>query len=133
MRALTLRQPWAWAVFHAGKNIENRSWRPSSLPETIAIHAGLGLDDLENLPSGVRRPRRDQLLHGLILGVVDIVRVVEASRSRWFHGPLGWVIENPRILTTPVECTGALGLWTVPAGVQRRMRRKLRSPEETPC
>lgn len=24
MRALTIRQPWAWAVIHAGKTVENR-------------------------------------------------------------------------------------------------------------
>ena len=27
MRALTVRQPAAWAIFHAGKDIENRSWQ----------------------------------------------------------------------------------------------------------
>ncbi len=29
VRALTLRAPWAWAVLHAGKRVENRSrpWR----------------------------------------------------------------------------------------------------------
>ena len=26
MKALSLRQPWAWAVVHAGKSIENRRW-----------------------------------------------------------------------------------------------------------
>lgn len=25
-RCLTLRQPWAWAVCHAGKDVENRGW-----------------------------------------------------------------------------------------------------------
>ena len=25
MRALTLRQPWSWAVAHAGKRVENRT------------------------------------------------------------------------------------------------------------
>lgn len=41
MKAITLRAPWAWAVAHAGKDIENRSTRcPSLLGERIAIHAG---------------------------------------------------------------------------------------------
>jgi hypothetical protein len=25
MRALTVRQPWAWAIVHGGKDIENRT------------------------------------------------------------------------------------------------------------
>ena len=27
MKALSIRQPWAWAILHAGKDIENRDWR----------------------------------------------------------------------------------------------------------
>ena len=26
MKALSLRQPFAWAVIHGGKDVENRSW-----------------------------------------------------------------------------------------------------------
>lgn len=26
MKALSVRQPWVWAIFHAGKDIENRDW-----------------------------------------------------------------------------------------------------------
>lgn len=29
MKGLSLRQPWAWAVVHAGKTIENRRWNTS--------------------------------------------------------------------------------------------------------
>ncbi|WP_374374415.1 ASCH domain-containing protein [Dongia sp.] len=28
MKALSVRQPWAWAIMHAGKTIENRDWGP---------------------------------------------------------------------------------------------------------
>jgi len=27
MKAITIKQPWAWAIVFAGKDIENRSWR----------------------------------------------------------------------------------------------------------
>jgi hypothetical protein len=40
MRALTVRQPWAWAIFCAGKDIENRSWKNRHTMGTIAIHQG---------------------------------------------------------------------------------------------
>jgi hypothetical protein len=29
VKGLSLRQPWAWAVVHAGKTIENRRWNTS--------------------------------------------------------------------------------------------------------
>lgn len=41
MKALTLTAAWAWAVAHAGKDVENRKTRcPSILGKRIAIHAG---------------------------------------------------------------------------------------------
>jgi hypothetical protein len=46
MKALTLWQPWSWAIAHAGKRIENRTWRPLGcvINQQIAIHAGKQLD-----------------------------------------------------------------------------------------
>jgi hypothetical protein len=29
MKALSIRQPWAWAILFAGKDVENRDWRDS--------------------------------------------------------------------------------------------------------
>ena len=26
MKAVSVHQPWAWAILHAGKNVENRTW-----------------------------------------------------------------------------------------------------------
>lgn len=48
-RALTVKQPWAWAICHAGKDVENRSHPfPSTvpLPATVMLHAGQGEADL---------------------------------------------------------------------------------------
>lgn len=41
MRAITVRQPWAWAIIHGGKNVENRSRNiAGSYRGPVAIHAG---------------------------------------------------------------------------------------------
>ena len=39
-RALTVHAPWAWAIIHGGKDIENRSWCPPKwmLDQRIWIH-----------------------------------------------------------------------------------------------
>lgn len=45
-RALTIWEPWASAIVHGDKRIENRTWRPprTILDEVIAIHAGKTFD-----------------------------------------------------------------------------------------
>jgi hypothetical protein len=43
MRALTVKQPWAWAILHAGKDIENRGWR-THYKGPLVIHS----DDFAN-------------------------------------------------------------------------------------
>ena len=45
MRALTVRQPWAWAIIHGGKDVENRTRNlTGSYRGPVAIHAGLQVD-----------------------------------------------------------------------------------------
>lgn len=38
MKALSIRQPWAWAILNADKDIENRDWR-TNFRGRIAVHA----------------------------------------------------------------------------------------------
>lgn len=45
MKALSIRQPWAYAILNFGKRIENREWRAaprSMLGQTFLIHAAKG-------------------------------------------------------------------------------------------
>jgi len=45
MRVLTVRQPWAWAIVHGGKDIENRTRNlAGTYRGPVAIHAGRELD-----------------------------------------------------------------------------------------
>lgn len=39
MKAITVKQPWAWAIAHGGKTVENRS-RGTAYRGPLAIHAG---------------------------------------------------------------------------------------------
>lgn len=42
MRIITVRQPWAWALIHGGKDVENRTRNiAGSYRGPIAIHVGL--------------------------------------------------------------------------------------------
>jgi hypothetical protein len=43
VKALTVRQPWAWATIYAGKDVENRRWR-TTYRGPLLIHAGKNAD-----------------------------------------------------------------------------------------
>lgn len=90
MRALTVRQPAAWAIIHAGKDVENRTRSLGPYRGPVAIVAGREILD-EDHPfwehplyrAAVSRETawvRDRLdVRGAILGVVDLVDVHSAS------------------------------------------------------
>jgi hypothetical protein len=123
MKALTVRQPWAWAILHAGKDIENRTWRTKHRG-TLAIHASLSRAGHWTLPDRVIPPTN--LERGAILGIVVVVDVVDRSTSDWFLGPFGWALADPYPLSQAVPCRGGLGLWTVPTDIEDLIRRTLR-------
>ena len=44
LRVLTVRQPWAWAIVHGQKDVENRVRSLGPYRGPVAIHASLALD-----------------------------------------------------------------------------------------
>lgn len=127
-RALSVRQPWAWAIVAGHKVIENRSLgaiRSGNMTTgSICIHAATGLKRDEfhwghwRLDRhGVACPRPETLPRGAIIGTVEVVDIVDTSDSPWFGGPMGLVLENPQPLD-PIPCPGALGYFHWRAGGQ---------------
>lgn len=134
MRILTVRQPWAWAIIHGGKDIENRSRSLGPYRGPVAIHAGLRYADdwqsdvlatlMNGHPGVYDEPQPWRANAGEIIGVVDLV---DAHRPQWDHtcsghdgacsswGEVeGWphhlVLANPRALDEPIPWKGGLGL-----------------------
>lgn len=122
--ALSVRQPWAWAIVHAGKDIENRSWRQPNpglkFRGPVCIHAATGMtrDEFESAIEDIdyastvvdRLPQARELVRGAIIGVVDVVDVIRTSDSRWWCGPVGLVLANPRPID-PIPSKGQLGFF----------------------
>ncbi|MEM0898441.1 MAG: hypothetical protein AAGI92_00640 [Pseudomonadota bacterium] len=117
--ALSVRQPWAWAIIHGGKTIENRTRGAIKAGgmdcRKICIYAdgGMKRDEYEwghwrLLKHGVRCPRPDALVRSAIVGTVDVVDVITKSDSEWFGGQAGLVLENPEAVE-PIPAVGALG------------------------
>lgn len=123
--ALSVRQPWAWAIIHAGKDIENRTWQAVNhglqKRGRIAVHAAKGMtrdeyDDAHGFMRqmiGVECPSPANLLRGGIIGSVEVIDVVKESKSPWFFGPRGLVLREPRACEF-IPAVGALGYfqWT---------------------
>lgn len=127
-KAISIRQPWAWAIIHAGKDIENRDWA-TKFRGPVCIHAAKGMTKDEYIHAnraiqgavgavdqtwldrwlGVT-PAPYKLDHGGIIGVADIVDCVDVSNSKWFFGRFGFVIRNARPVSfIPVK--GSLGFF----------------------
>lgn len=114
MKALTVRQPWAGAIAHQTKRVENRTWKLPAKHEgaRILIHAGA-------------RPDRDAQVCGDHLDVYSAIVAVatitgchydngnQVCCSYWAQpGLYHWTLADVIALPEPVPAKGALGFWT---------------------
>lgn len=133
--ALSVRQPWAWAIIYGGKTIENRGhvaiWKGKMKPRRIAIHASKGMTRDEYVSAydfmrgiGVMCPPAGALYRGAIIGSVEVVDIVTKSVSPWFFGPRGLVLRDPVALDVPKPCSGALGFfeWKESGEIERPLK-----------
>lgn len=129
-KALTVRNPWAWAIINAGKDVENRSWQTEYRGQ-VFIHAGLAEPterDLTNqliseaLANAADNNIDTRFRPGYALGTVDLHSIHHATDckaqantmcSDWAHpGQYHWVLTNPRPLACPFPEVGKQGLWS---------------------
>lgn len=123
--ALSVRQPWAWALLFAGKDIENRTgrwWSTVRIPaEPILLHASAGGTQAEHEEAaafirgvtGKGVPALGDLPRGALVGQCRLERRVFESASPWFMGGVGLRVIDAAT-RPPVPCLGALGFFRVP-------------------
>ena len=135
VKAISIRQPWAWAIINAGKDIENRSW-PTKFRGPVCIHASKGMtgrewDDAMDfidrtfpvpIASEIGRRtsafRSNEAKRGGIIGTAEIVDCVDASDSPWFFGRYGFVLRNVKPASfIPVK--GLLGFFDWRESIER--------------
>ncbi|MDX3971140.1 MAG: hypothetical protein QHD01_31730 [Bradyrhizobium sp.] len=135
LRALSVRQPWAWAIIHAGKDIENRGhvaiWKGGMKPgRRIAIHASKGMTRDEYVGAydfmrsiGVVCPPAGALIRGAVIGTVEVIDIVTRSSSPWFFGPRGLVLRDPEPCE-PIAASGQLGffVWSAGGAIEQPMK-----------
>jgi len=115
MRALTIRQPYALLIVDGIKPIENRTWS-TNYRGPLLIHAASKLHDhsvaqIEHRYEIAIDTRRLQF--GGIIGRVELIDVVTDHPSKWFDGPFGFVLSEPRPLTFKAM-RGFQGFFDVP-------------------
>lgn len=119
MKALSLKQPMAWAIFH-GKDVENRKWK-TNYRGHILIHASNNwdwnhhkwlLDNEDKL--GILVPARSLFVKQAFLGMITIIDCVEHHASPWFFGPYGFVLTDPVEFEEPIPYPGSQGFFEVP-------------------
>jgi hypothetical protein len=116
MKAISIRQPWAWLIVHGHKDIENRTWRTKHRGP-ILIHASKTVDwEAVELvreilaEEGIDFPDDDALETGGIVGQAKILDCVSESDSEWFDGPYGFVI-GPAEPMLFIPCQGRPGVF----------------------
>lgn len=119
MKCISIKQPWAWLIFH-GKEVENRTWKhPHRGP--LLIHAGKAFDwegydwvrlNASSLISLL--PKYSEIKKGYIIGRVNMIDCVTSHPSPYFFGPYGFLFADPVEFREPIPYKGKLGLFEVP-------------------
>jgi len=142
--ALSLRQPWLWAVLELDKDVENRRWN-TRYRGPVWLHAALGCTKAEIVsalawmtesrlmnPSDERWPGLEHVERGGVCGVADIYDVVlpthreplgaidRGAPARPWHmrEQYGLLLRNVRRVEL-VPCRGALGMFRLPPDVEQ--------------
>jgi hypothetical protein len=133
LKALSVRQPWAWFIVHRAKDIENRDWRDNNpglrFRGPVLIHASSwwqqdeAEEEFEFCMETVRRHgihladeptlAAIKAQRGGIVGQATITAAVPHHASPWFFGKWGLVLAEQKVLPFQA-CKGALGFFNPP-------------------
>jgi hypothetical protein len=114
LRAITVRQPWAWAIVMGYKDVENRR-RPTDKRGPLLIHAAQLMDPkgfqfLWELGLHTKLPR--DLPQGALVGEVRLVDCRYGYKSDWsVPGNWQWIFASPKEFKSPLWCQGAQGFF----------------------
>ena len=126
MKAISIRQPWAWLIVNGYKDIENRTWN-TKYRGPVLIHASKGMTRhqyllvnaiCESMPSSHRitLPPFEQLERGGIVGYAYITGTTSDSYSPWFFGPVGFQLTGAKPLPF-LPMKGRLGFFETGYGM----------------
>lgn len=141
MKALSIRQPWIWAILAGGMDVINRPRNVVGAHRgPLLLHVGKQLADQDafarvselsddRMPTlGAPGGRPELHSESAIVGIINVAGVHQATSCRGrcspWSDPTGWHIRlhDPRILRRAVQCFGKPDLFTPPADVLAEVR-----------
>lgn len=136
MKCISIQQPWASLIAHGIKDVENRTSKMLVPPQHVLIHVGAKMrtpELLNELPLCYEIPvefaeqigafdRNAPLAKSAIIGYVDVIDIVEDSKSTWAQYALQgekplyhYVLANAKLFKQPIpNIKGRLGVWDIP-------------------
>lgn len=116
MKALSIRQPWAWCITAGLKPVENRSW-PTRFRGEFLVHAGKKfehdafqwLKDNQMIPPAMEL---NDFPRGGLVGRANLIDCVEHMDSPWFFGDYGFVLADAQPVQF-IQMPGRLGFFDV--------------------
>lgn len=140
MKAISIRQPWAWLIVNGFKDIENRSW-DTKYRGIVLIHASSRKPTMIEVAEARRilrnthgnqieetMPSADQFQLGGIVGYAYITGTVRDSTSPWFFGPVGFQLSGANPLPF-LPMKGRLSFFETGYGVVATGRKEALIPE----
>lgn len=131
MKALSIKQPWAWLIVNGHKDIENRDWKyPPKYRGQLLIHASKTFDNEgykwvnDNFdPIKLELPYSENYEKGGFVGLCRLNDVVTMDDSPWFFGPMGFKLRMPQPIDF-IPYRGQLGLFDVPDEIINQIKVK---------
>lgn len=136
IKALSIKQPWAGLIMAGIKTVEKRSWS-TMYGGRLAIVSSAKPDNqaMEDMRRKLGKLPAICFVNGAILGTVDLTgmlwtaddgvaesdhpNVTESMLEWWNNEGVGWIVERPKRLPSPIPYKGQLGLYNIPAEVLR--------------
>ncbi|HSR53063.1 MAG TPA: hypothetical protein VLV83_19745 [Acidobacteriota bacterium] len=134
--ALSIRQPWLWAIMAGHEPIENRTWKPHRrlIGRRLVLAASASRRDWQGewfhgvlKQLGIEAPETGSLVFGAAVGTVRVTGcdppfdprqqsfgADERARGPW-RAPeqFGWLLADPRPFPEPIPAKGRLGIWDI--------------------
>jgi len=129
MKAISIRQPWAWLIVNGHKDVINCHWQ-TAYRGPLLIHAAknpdLQYETIQKYYDHIIIPPKNCVDHGGIVGCVELTDCVQSYSSIWFSGPFGLVVRNPQIWPF-LPWPGRTGLFEIDDKIRRRVFYVIRS------
>ena len=140
MKALSLTQPWAQAMFLNLKRFETRSWR-TNYRGPLLIHAAKGFPTYaKEFATAERALGRGEvrLPLGALIGKLELIKIwrteelmgtlpgIESLYGDYSPGRYAWETSSPILFDTPIPYRGSLGLFDVPDEIIREALNAIR-------